>query len=48
MYSPEEIARRKKVAKRKALRAAEARKRKAAAGKQVKKVAKKSGTARKK
>jgi uncharacterized protein len=41
MYSPEEIARRKKAARRKALRAAEARSRKAAR-KQVKKAAKKS------
>jgi len=40
MYSPEEIARRKKVARRKALRAAEARSRKAAARKQQKKNAK--------
>jgi uncharacterized protein len=39
MYSPEEIARRKKVARRKALRAAEARKRKAVARKLVKKTA---------
>ena len=43
MYSPEEIARRKKLARRKALRAAEARKRKAAARKLEKKAAKKSG-----
>lgn len=48
MYSPEEIARRKKVARRKALRAAEARKRKAAARKLEKKAAKKSGTVRRK
>jgi uncharacterized protein len=43
MYSPEEIARRKKVARRKALRAAEARKRKAAARKLVKEAAKANG-----
>src|SRR6202789_1091286 len=36
MYSPEEIARRKKAARRKAIRAVEARSRKAAARKQVK------------
>jgi uncharacterized protein len=42
MYSPEEIARRKKAARRKALRAAEARSRKAAARNQVKNAAKKS------